>query len=219
MGWRRFLRPVIAVAAVAVMLGAFLWHRAGAAEQPAPVTAPDFQLVDPSVPEAKLLGDVLYLDEWRRFGKPVGFAYVPRNRPPGLTSVVPGDPPGPDGGIRRTGNGATLDAYNFKAGGKRLFGAVEFAAEPTSTCADTAELNHAVCVRSGALSPAPADPGMRRLTVYLTADSDAALTGPAAEEIKQFWARTEMVPVGEAVWFTDLVARARAATLDGGAGD
>lgn len=206
---------IVVVLVLAAAVGLAAWHRAGAAHESAAV-APEFAPVDPAVPEHRLLDGVLHIDEWREFGNPVGFSYLPAARPPGLTGVNPGNPANMSGGSHRgTGNGALIDAYHLRVGGHRLFVAVEFAAEPTSTCADTEGMNHAVCVRSGALpDPPPDDPDMKYMTVYFTADSNAALAAPESRKAGEFWADVEMVPAGEAAWFADLVARARAAVLE-----
>lgn len=180
------------------------------------MVAPEPKMIDPSVPEYKLLDSVLYVDEWRAFGNPVGFTYLPKSRPPGLVSIGPGNPPDLSGGSHRgTGNGALIDAYDAKAGGSRVSGIVEFSARPTSTCDDVREMTHAVCVRSGKLAnPSPTDPDVRYVTVYFTADNDAALTSAEAKKLGRFWAEVDMVPAGEAAWFTDAVTRARAAVVE-----
>jgi len=193
---------VLVVALVAVVAtGVSAWRRADAAH-PA-VVAPEFRSVDPTVPEAKLLDSVRYVDAWREFGNPVGFTSVPAVRPPGLTGVFPGNPPNLGGGSHRgTGNGASLDNYHVTVDGHRLSVVVEFSAEPTSTCADTEGMTAAVCVRNEAT-------GAGHVTVYLT-----GVHGPVdIDEAQRFWADVEMVPVGEAAWFAGLAARARAAVL------
>ncbi|GAA2625428.1 hypothetical protein [Paractinoplanes durhamensis] len=172
-------------------------------------TAPEFKTIDPSVPEAKLLTSVLYLDQWREFGKPAGFAYVPKTRPPGLTGMDPGNPPPLNGDtLLPSTEGRTIDGYHFTAGNTRLFAVVEIATEPTSTCTDTKGMTNALCVRDEHL-PTTTDPTARHRTAYFTADSQAALT--AADEARRFWATTELVPSSEAAWLTDLTAKARAA--------
>ncbi len=88
------------VLVLAAALGVMAWHRAGAASEQAAV-APEFSSVDPAVPEYRLLDSVLHIDEWRAFGNPVGFTSIPAARPPGLTGMGPGNPPGPCR-IRRT---------------------------------------------------------------------------------------------------------------------
>jgi hypothetical protein len=193
MAWRGRAAVVVAAAAV---VGVAAWHRAGAAREAVPV-APEVAVVDPSVPEAKLLNGVLYVDERRRSGEPVGFAHVPRERPPGLTDVTPD--------LSGGGDSARTDSYRLTLGGSRVFVFVEFAARPTATCEDTRGMTHAVCVRTAELP----EPGVRYVTVYLTAGSAAVLAD--AGQVRRFWAGVDLVPVGEAAWFTDLVTRARAA--------
>ena len=208
-------RAAVAVAAVVLtgVLGATVWYRAGPGDA-STVVAPEAQTVDPAAPEAKLLDSVLYVQSWRDFGNPVGFAYVPRTRPPGLVAIGPGNPPDLNGGSHRgSGNGARLDSYVLEIDGARVQAVVEFAAGPTSTCADTAGMTHAVCVRDRQLDDDPADVGLRHTTVYFTAGSDAALTSAGAGAARRFWAGVAFVPVAEAGWYTDLVTRARAAVV------
>jgi hypothetical protein len=159
------------------------------------------------------LNSVLYIDAWRRFGRPVGFFSVPKSRPPGLTSIGPGNPPNLNGGSHvGSGNGARIDSYHLELAGFRLFAFAEFSAGPTSTCKATKEIAQATCVRDGALSAsAVTDTRYRHLTVYFTTDDASAVTTPEAQRAERFWADVEMVPVGEAQWFTDLAGRARAA--------
>jgi hypothetical protein len=214
MGTRKTLLSGIVVALLAALAATAYW-RSTPAEEVERVVGPPPQSVDHTVPEAKLLDSVLYIDDWREYGKPVGFFYVPKSRPPGLTDIMPGNPPDLSGGSHvGTGNGARLDGYNVTAAGSRLSVIVEFAAGATSTCAWTKESAHAVCARNGRLrNIVPADPDYRHVTVYLTADSDAALETPQAMQIRRFWATTDLVPVGEAQWFTDLATRARASVV------
>ncbi|MCM4079994.1 hypothetical protein [Paractinoplanes hotanensis] len=197
---------------VATGLAARHWP---ADEARAGVIAPPPRTVDSSVPDAKLLNSVLYVDDWRRFGNPAGFAYVPRSRPPGLIEISPGNPPNLSGAAHRgSGNGALLDGYRFRAGNARIFVVVEFAAGPTSTCADVSDLSHAICVRnSKPIRPEPDDVALRRTTAYFTANNSAALKSKEAGAAKQFWAEAEMVPAEDATWLTDLISRAEAAVL------
>jgi hypothetical protein len=195
--------------AIASLIALFFWNRSANADLPR-VMAPSPESVDPSVPEAKLLNGVLYVDGWRRFGNPVGFDYLPRTRPPGLYSVGPGNPPNMNGGSHRgTGNGAIIDAYDFRFGTTRLFGVVEFAPDRTATCDNMKGETSSLCVRNK-LNPSATDPDHKWVTVYLTGDH-ATLTGPAGKEAQRFWADVDIVPLDQATWFTDLVARARAA--------
>ena len=204
----------LAAVVLAGALAVTTWYRADPGDA-STVVAPEPQIVDPAVPESKLLSGILYVQSWRDFGNPVGFAYVPRTRPPGLLDIGPGNPPDLTGGSHLgSGNGARLDAYTFRLGGARVHGVVEFAAGPTSTCADTEGMTHAVCVRDKPLGGDPEDVGLRHTTVYFTAGSDAALRTPEAAAARRFWADVEFVPVAEARWFTDLAARARAAVIE-----
>ncbi|WP_250001075.1 hypothetical protein [Actinoplanes sp. M2I2] len=209
---RGWVNAALGVVVAAGILGAAVrfWP---ASEAGATVIAPPSRVVDPSVPEAKLLDSVLSVEGWRDFGNPVGFAYVPKSRPPGLTDLTPGNPPDLTGGSHRgSGNGALLDAYHLEVDGRRVMVAVEFSAGPTSTCADVAGLTAATCVRDDKpITPEPDDVALRHTTAYLTADSAAALTSAEAEAAKRFWATAPFVPVTEATWFTDLLVRAEAA--------
>lgn len=209
---RKAVGSAVALAVAVGLMGVSVWHRA-TAEETSTLRTPALETVDPSVPEAKLLQSVLYIDTWRQFGNPVGFSYVPESRPPGLISVGPGNPPNLTGGSHRGASGGpVVDFYDSKVGGYRLFAVAKFSAGATSTCGDTKGMTHAVCVRDRVLSePSPTDADVRHLTVYFTGDSDAVFTTTEAEKAKRFWADVEMVPVGEATWFTDLVRRARAA--------
>nr|WP_221376683.1 hypothetical protein [Actinoplanes polyasparticus] len=212
------MRPRSWVAgAIALVVAAGLTVRHWPADEAAAgVIAPTPRSVDPSTPEAKLLDSVLYVDDWRRFGNPVGFTYVPESRPPGLIEISPGNPPNLSGGPHRgSGNGALLDGYRFSAGNARIFVVVEFAAGPTSTCTDVSDLSHAICVRSSKpIRPAPDDVALHQTTAYFTADSNAALKSTDAEIAKRFWATTDFVPATDADWFTDLIDRAEDATQE-----
>jgi hypothetical protein len=154
------------------------------------------EVVDDSVGQHALLDDVLAIEAQRRSGG-FGFSYVPKNRPEGL---------------RRLSSTTSADARvvdGYQVGAERVEVMVEFAAKRTGTCADMkADPGSGLCVREGTVGS-----GLRSLTVYVsqvgikaTIPDDATTRGVA-----EFWATTEMVPAGEAVWFTELVARARAA--------
>jgi len=192
-------------AAVAVMVVAggiaFTWRRASERE-PGSVVPVGAQ-VNPAAPEYKLLQDALDISAERREGS-VNFSYVPRRRPPGLLRMHIG------------GQGdAVTDGYQF--GPQKLMATAAFSEKPTSIC-DTIRKGESsgLCVRDSATTPAPALPAFRHVVVYFSgnvgASPDAGDPGTAAA--KQFWAETEMVPVEEAGWFTELLDTGRRSSAD-----
>ncbi len=202
----------VVLALAAGVVGVYAWRRPADQAQ-RPPAAPVIEPLDPSAPEFPLLSDVSYVDAWREFGRPVGFAYVPKSRPPGLTGVTPGDPHGggTPGGPQ---DGTRADAYTFELAGARVQAFAIFSVRRTDLCEDRKSDRHDPCVRDGEMSgAASADPGSRHLSVHFTASDEAALATPEAKAAKRFWGEVEMVPVAEAAWFTDLVARAKAAVL------
>ncbi|SNY53255.1 hypothetical protein [Paractinoplanes atraurantiacus] len=155
---------------------------AGKAEAPAP-QASDL-MVDESVPEQTLVMDALRIDFDRRHGSPQHFALVPRTRPPGLLSMS----------IGSNGPNSVVDSYHF--GEQKLGALVELATRPTDTCA-TVEM----CVRNDD----------EHVTVYFSGNvaTTPRAGDPETDAARAFWSKAEMVPVAEAAWFTELLARGR----------
>lgn len=159
------------------------------AEPPTP-TYPD-TVTDVSVPEFKLLNDILQIDFDRRHSETRAYALVPAERPPGLLRMTP------DG--TDSAHGASVTSYEF--GERRVQALVELAPEPTDTCElinDGQLTATSRCVRDEKI-------GSTYLTVYFT----EAVT--SADEALAFWSKTPMTPIDEAAWFADLLARAQAA--------
>jgi hypothetical protein len=156
---------------------------------PARRTSGDPGGLDPTVPEHELRDDVL--------GR--GFSYVPVTRPDGLRRLTSSAGTG----------GLTVDGY--QVGAERVRVLVEFAERATGTCSGIkADPGSGICVGEGVVD----GPGLRHLTVYLrqagvrsTQPEDAS----AGVGVGRFWVTVEMVPVAEARWFGELVARAEAA--------
>ncbi|WP_250028390.1 hypothetical protein [Paractinoplanes maris] len=199
-----------AIAAVVVIgVAAAVAQIRAADEAEATVIAPPHRTVDPAVAEARLLDSVLYVDDWREFGNPVGFTYVPKSRPPGLVSLGPGNPPNLSGGSHEgSGNGAHIDSYRLDG----LFVAVEFSARPTETCTNAQDPPRAICVRDNKPTvPDPEDITLRHTTAYFTAGNTGNLKSKKADVAKRFWADAEFVPVTQAPWYNELVTRAEAA--------
>ncbi|XVU29937.1 hypothetical protein ACQPZJ_23455 [Actinoplanes sp. CA-054009] len=154
----------------------------GRAEAPSP-QASDI-VVDESVPERSLVEDALRIDFERRHGEPGHFAVVPRTRPPGLLRM----------GIGSNGPDLVVDSYQF--GEQKLYALVELATRPTDTCASAD-----MCVRNDA----------RHVTVYFTGNvaTTPRVGDPETDTARTFWSKAEMVPVGEAAWFAELLTRGR----------
>ncbi|MCU7724894.1 hypothetical protein ODJ79_14300 [Actinoplanes sp. KI2] len=157
-------------------------------------------VVDPSVQDHDLLDDVLAIDAKRETGGS-GFSYVPRTRPDGLHRLT-----------TNTAESRIVDGYQL--GAERVQVMAEFAAQPTGTCASMkADPGSGVCVWAGPVKAAANDPKLRNLTVYVSQVGvqptipDDAVT----RRVRTFWATADMVPVAAASWFTELVARAKAA--------
>ncbi|XVV08403.1 hypothetical protein ACQP2X_26530 [Actinoplanes sp. CA-131856] len=175
-------RTLLPIAAGVAVLGLAVLGLAGRAEAPAPQVSD--LMVDESVPERALVEDALRIDFDRRHGEAGHFALVPRTRPPGLLRM----------GIGSNGPDAVVDSYQF--GEQKLSALVELASRPTDTCA-----NAEMCVRN--------DP--RHVTVYFTGNvaTTPQVGDPETDTARTFWSKAEMVPVSEAAWFTELLARGR----------
>ncbi|WP_229074244.1 hypothetical protein [Actinoplanes sp. DH11] len=178
---------VVLLTGAGLVAGGFGRQEAGAA----PVTAADL-MIDEAVPEHQLLRDVLVIDLERRNGELRHFAYLPEHRPPGLTGM--------NIGSDDVGHGSVVDGYHL--GRSQVL--VELAPRQTGLCRIIREgqLTAASrCLRDDAVDGVPE---FRRVTAY---SSDRGADGA-------FWARTAMVPLAEAGWFTELVARGNAALAD-----
>jgi hypothetical protein len=106
-----------------------------------------------------------------------------------------------------------VDSHHF--GEQRLSALVELAAQPTDTCEVIRdEQSSGMCVRNGALTRVAADAAsLRHVTVYFTGNVSTTprVGDPETDRARKFWTDTEMVPLNEAAWFTDLVKRGRTA--------
>jgi hypothetical protein len=176
-------RVVAAVAVVVAVVGWVNWQQRETGDVPAaiPIGAP----VDPAVPDARLLQDVLDIGAGRAAGEP-NFSYVPREQPPDLLRMSPG------------GKGAQVaDTYQF--GTRKLSAIVVFTATPADACAG-------VCVRKDS----PTQQAFRYVTVSFTGNVQGAPDprDPATAAAREFWAGVTFVPVEQAAWFADLAARA-----------
>ncbi|MBB2947604.1 hypothetical protein FB565_007375 [Actinoplanes lutulentus] len=186
--------------AVAVLSGR-VSHQA-AASQPSDLT------IDASVPEHKLLQDALRIDMDRQSGESRHFAMVPASRPPDLLRMGSGSNRTASDGTGSDGTDSVVDSYQF--GEQWLHALVELSEQPTETCASIrAEQSLGMCVRDGDLDA----PALRHLTVYFTGNvSTTPRAGdPETDRAQKFWSETDMVPITEAAWFADLVARGKAA--------
>ncbi|GIF03940.1 hypothetical protein [Actinoplanes siamensis] len=153
---------------------------------------PDIPFIDQNVPDHQLLQDVIEVVTWRESGEANHFAYVPKDQPPSLT------------GLHIGGNGdAITDTYEFGAG---LQAIAAFAQKPMGYC-DTAP--------TGGCAKELTIPGDGAPTQYLSVYF-VGVTAESQVDLSQhkFWKSTEIVPVSQARWFTDLVARAKASTVD-----
>ncbi|MGK5680155.1 hypothetical protein [Actinoplanes sp. URMC 104] len=178
---------VIIVAAVA----GIVWQQRDT-EREAPAAIPVGPPVNPAVPDAKLLQDVLDINAYRTAGEK-NFSYVPKNRPPDLLRMNAG------------GTGAQVaDTYQF--GTQKLSAVAVFTAAKDGSCTQ-------VCVRPSTTVPG-AQPAFGHVSVSFSGNVTGApdLDEPATAAAKTFWAGTEFVPVAEAAWFTDLVTRAQQST-------
>ncbi|MEU8820459.1 hypothetical protein [Actinoplanes sp. NPDC048796] len=176
------MRRALLLVTAGVLAAVGVTALAGRAE--APVAQVSDLTVDESVPERSLVEDVLRVDFERRHGDEAHFALVPRERPPGLLRM----------GIGSDGPGSVVDSYQF--GGQKLSALVELATQPTDTCA-----NAEMCVRDDA----------RHVTVYLTGNvaTTPRVGDPETDTARAFWSRAEMVPLADAAWFSELLARGR----------
>ncbi|MFI1994516.1 hypothetical protein [Actinoplanes sp. NPDC020271] len=182
-----------AVAAVAVAGAVVAMHAADAADTPDSAAV---DVVDPAVAQHELLDDVLAIDAKRATGTDFGFTYLPKNQPVGLRRMTPA-----------TAGDTIVDGYRIGTGPAQVF--VEFSAEPTDTCNGiTADPGSGICLKQRTL---PDEPKMRNVTVYVTqiGVSAADAKDPAAQALQTFWSSTDLVPAGQAAWFTDLVTEAR----------
>jgi hypothetical protein len=156
-------------------------------------------------PGQELLSDALRISAARQGGGDRPFPYLPETRPADLTHMSAG------------GSGdATVDTYKVKDEDFSIF--VAFSVEPMTLCQNlrTGEVS-GLCVRDQTLNLPPADgKNYRHLTVYFTSRTGGPLdtADPEVAAAREYWHDVEMVPADNAVWFTDLVARARAATAD-----
>lgn len=189
---------VVAAVVLLILLGALgilAWRQSSEPEEPASAL-PAAPAVDPSVPEYKLLHDALQIVASRESGT-VNFSYLPKSRPPDLSRLHLG------------GGGDTVgDGYQF--GKDKLLAIVEFGSRPVDSCKELSAPE--ICVREGQLSGAAAGAGkFRYIAVRFTGNVAATpnLDDPATAEARRFWATVEMVPISEAAWFSELVARAR----------
>ncbi|GAA1617200.1 hypothetical protein [Actinoplanes couchii] len=161
-------------------------------------------VADESVSERDLLNDALRIAFDRQDGVTQSYALVPATRPPGLVRMMPNGSHG-DGGSFVT---------NYLFGRQELNALVELAPRETDTCElikDGQSAAGTLCVRDDEVSANAT--GFTHVTVYFTGDGDVMPRAGAAEtdEAAEFWARTEMVPIDEARWFTDLLERGTAA--------
>lgn len=161
-------------------------------------------VVKKSVVEHALLNDALQIDFDRRHGSAQIYALVPATRPPGLLRMSPNGSHGDGGSFATT--------YQF--GAQQLNAVVELSPRATEACElikDGQLTPETLCVRDDEIAANPT--GFTHVTVYFTGNVGARPetrdreTGEAAE----FWARTEMVPIDQAHWFTDLLERGTAA--------
>lgn len=155
-----------------------------------------------------LLNDALRIDFERRGGLVSTYALVPATRPPGLLRMSPLGSPGEDGSY--------VASYQF--GEQRRYARVELAPRETDTCA---EINtgrwhdEATCVRDSVIAANPT--GFTHVAVYFTGyvTSTPRAGDEETSEAAEFWARTEMVPIDQARWFTDLLERGAEAAATG----
>jgi hypothetical protein len=158
-------------------------------------------VVDWSIPHHELLDDVLAIEERRDSGS-FSFSYMPKVRPTGLARLLPG-----------VEGSTVVDGYHL--GGRPVQVFVEFAGQPTGTCADVAgDPGAGLCLQERPLAAAVADDTrMRHVTVYLSQVGISAPVAddPATAEIRAFWSGAELVPAADAKWYTELVAEAEAA--------
>ncbi|SDT53108.1 hypothetical protein [Actinoplanes derwentensis] len=170
--------------------------------QPDEVSAP--RVLDESVAGHTLLNDALRIDFERRGGLVENYALVPATRPPGLRRMSPLGSKGD--------NGSFVVSYQF--GEQWLHAQVELSPQATDTCEaiKDGQLNdETLCVRDGGI--AANTTGFTHVTVYLTGNVNTApeIGDAETDEAAEFWARTEMVPIDQARWFTDLLERGTAA--------
>ncbi|HWS34897.1 MAG TPA: hypothetical protein VN408_19430, partial [Actinoplanes sp.] len=94
---------------------------------------------------------------------------------------------------------------------------VELAPQATDTCEQIKsgqQHGGQLCVRDSGISTNPT--GFTHVTVFLTGNVNTTprIGDEETDEAAEFWARTEMVPIDQARWFTDLLERgAEAATV------
>jgi hypothetical protein len=191
------------VAVVAGVLGLAL-PRLLADEPAKPALQPS---VDESVPEYKLLQDVLRIDFDRQAGGGQRYALVPKTRPPDLLRMNIGSI------VTADGVETVMTGYQF--GQQWLHALVEVAAKPTKT-SEYVRTDHkrAMWVRNDAVPErAAGTPRFRHVTVYFTGNVNTAPKAgdPETERARKFWREAEMVSLDEAPWFTNLLTRGRAA--------
>jgi hypothetical protein len=193
---RRYVATAAAVVVGAVAVSGFGWTESASVVRPAAAAA-----VNPMVPEYRLLQDALDITLARRAGEP-NFTYVPADRPPGLLRMF------------IAGDGTPItDGYEF--GPQQLDAITTFSASPNDLCAIRKRGQvSGLCVRDGAVTPAPPDPALRHLVVHFAGNINAT---PSTRDVTtaaalQFWADTTFVPLDRAAWFADLLSRAEQAT-------
>lgn len=167
--------------------------------QPEQVTASP-PVVGETVAGHALLNDVLQIDFDRRGGLVQSYALVPATRPPGLLRMTSAGSHGEDG----------LHVMSYQFGTQWLHAQVELAPGPTDTCElikDGQLTDETLCVRDDEV--APNGTGFTHVTVYFTGNVNTApeIGDAETDEAAEFWARTEMVPIDQARWFTDLLER------------